>query len=310
LIRSRVLVSTGFVFAITVLLLAACGSTVTVTGNGSPTATGGGGGTTPTATAVQNAGALCSAVYVSATPTTTITASGFTDVPLPASSSVTASQPVTGGDMSTVGSGLWTRSTVNVCTEGTAPAAITAFYQTHMSTSSWSATALNKAPFDGNYQEPCAAHNAGTCWQKDAAPRYVALQSVTDAGHGASTFTLEFFTPPPTPTCSTNIASSLASLPYVNFTQLFNSYVPWPSLTKILPNNAAGGMHGYVICSAGSTGLDIASIIDINLPKEGWTFVSGSVIPGGVDQTWKSSTSTIHLNIVTPTEWELDYRAV
>jgi hypothetical protein len=78
--------------------------------------------------------------------------------------------------------------------------------------------------------------------------------------------------------------------------------VPLPPISRTVPNDAAGGVRGYDICSAG-TAATITAFLQQNLPAYGWTLVSTS---GGI-QTWKSSSGTINWSVPDPLEWNISW---
>lgn len=104
------------------------------------------------------------------------------------------------------------------------------------------------------------------------------------------------------PACGSNF-SSPGSQSYQSTLTTAYGTVPLPSLSRTVPNDAAGGVRGYDICSAGTT-ASITAFMQQNLPTYGWTLVSNS---GGIE-SWKSSTGTINWSVSDPLEWNINWR--
>jgi hypothetical protein len=68
-------------------------------------------------------------------------------------------------------------------------------------------------------------------------------------------------------------------------------------------DDAAGGVRGYDICSAG-TATSVRAYMEQNLPAYGWTLVSNS---GGIE-TWKNSNGTINWSVADPLNWNMNWR--
>jgi hypothetical protein len=109
-------------------------------------------------------------------------------------------------------------------------------------------------------------------------------------------------TPPAPPVCGSNFSSSISQ----NYqSTLLTTYgtVPLPPLSRTVPNDAAGGVRGYDICSAG-TASTVITYLEQNLPSYGWTLVSKS---GGME-SWKNSSGTINWSVTDPLEWNINWR--
>jgi hypothetical protein len=102
------------------------------------------------------------------------------------------------------------------------------------------------------------------------------------------------------PACGTNFNGDQS---YQNTLTTAYGTVPLPPLSRTVPNDAAGGVRGYDICSAG-TAATITAFLQQNLPAYGWTLVGTS---GGIE-TWKSSSGTINWNVANPLEWNINWR--
>jgi len=109
-------------------------------------------------------------------------------------------------------------------------------------------------------------------------------------------------TPPTPPPCSSNFSSPI-SQNYVSTLTTTYGAVPLPPLSRTVPNDAAGGVRGYDICSAG-TASTVITYMEQNLPSYGWTLVSKS----GSMESWKSSSGTINWSVTDPLEWNINWR--
>lgn len=106
--------------------------------------------------------------------------------------------------------------------------------------------------------------------------------------------------PPPTaPACGSNFSGS----PYQATLTTAYGTVPLPPQSRTVQDDAAGGVRGYDICSAG-TAASVTSFMEQNLPAYGWTFVSNS---GGIE-TWKNSRGTINWHATDPLNWNMNWR--
>ena len=266
-------------------------------GGGGTTTTGDTSTTTavpPTQTTIP---ATCATALPGGAATTQPGGATFADMPVPATSFATAPAPISSG------TGLWTISLVNVCSQGITAANVRSFFGTQLPGTGWTQTP--KLPLDGGYQKPCGDPY---CWAKDTAPRYVGLESVTDKGNSVTTYQLRLFVPPPVPACNPLYFGSppIPALPgYPPFVgPIYGLYVPLPPLTTAVPSYASGGQRGYGICSAGTT-ASVAHFMSTELPKEGWTLFQNT---SSTDQIWQHAGSKLHWSVSDPTNWELDYR--
>ena len=104
------------------------------------------------------------------------------------------------------------------------------------------------------------------------------------------------------PACGSNF-SGPGSQSYQSTLTTAYGTVPLPPQSRIVPNDASGGVRGYDICSAG-TAADVTSYMEQNLPAYGWTQVSS----GGGMETWQSSSGTITWSVPDPLEWNIHWR--
>jgi hypothetical protein len=129
----------------------------------------------------------------------------------------------------------------------------------------------------------------------------------------ATTTTVSTPTPP---NCGANFANPTyyTTLPDSNY-QKTNVYaqVQLPPLTRSFDNDAAGGLRGREMCSAGTT-ASVLGFMQTHLTSLGWQQMNtntGSCIPVdtfGQQQCWKNGSYTLTLAINTNTDWIIVYR--
>jgi hypothetical protein len=166
----------------------------------------------------------------------------------------------------------------DICSAGTA-ASITAFMEQNLPTSGWT--------FVGT--------SGGTqSWKNSIGIIYWSAADPLE-------WHIYWYGPSVTPpACGANFDGDLS---YQNTLTTAYGTVPLPPISRIVPNDAAGGVRGYDICSFGSVAT-ITAFLQQNLPAYGWTLVSTS---GGV-QSWKSSSGTINWSVADPLEWNIHWR--
>ena len=118
------------------------------------------------------------------------------------------------------------------------------------------------------------------------------------------------------PTCGPNFKSTTyyTTLPDSTY-QKTNVYaqVQLPPLTRSFDNDAAGGVRGRNMCSAGST-ASVLAFMQTHLTSLGWQQVNTgagsciSVDTFGQQQCWKNGSYTLTLAINTNTDWIIVYR--
>jgi hypothetical protein len=109
-------------------------------------------------------------------------------------------------------------------------------------------------------------------------------------------------TPPAPPNCGSNFSSPISQNYQSTLSTTFGA-VPLPPLSRTVPNDAAGGVRGFDICSAG-TASTVISYMEQYLPSYGWTLVSKS----GTSESWKNSNGTINWSVTDPLDWNINWR--
>jgi hypothetical protein len=166
----------------------------------------------------------------------------------------------------------------DICSAGTA-ASVTAFMQHNLPTYGWTLVSTSS----GGIQS----------WQNSIGTIYWSVPNPLE-------WHIYWYGPSITPpACGANFNGDQS---YQNTLTTDFGTVPLPPLSRTVPNDAAGGVRGFDICSAGTTAT-ITAFLQQNLPAFGWTLVSTS---GGI-QTWKSSSGTIHWSVADPLEWNINW---
>ena len=194
------------------------------------------------------------------------------------------------------GDGQFTIYQLELCTANASPSAINSFFA-NLATTGWLHS--NTFPLDGAYQSACSV---ASCWAKDI--RYYGLSTVSDQGNGVVRYHLILATAPPVPDCSgagnTFSTGYYYLIPNPNYTttQVFAT-IPLPPLTRIVPNDASGGVRGYDFCSAGTVAA-ISAFMTAHLTSLGWV--------AGPNNTWTKSGYMLNVLVTSPTEWNIHWR--
>ncbi len=264
--RMHGMAAAGIVVALVSLLAACSGGNSSSTGStpggagtgtpagGTPTTTNGtpGTGSVPVAGATTCAGLL---------PGSTTAAPGghFPDITFPAN---TVSLPA---ELTSSGTGQYFVNVQHFCAPNSTVSAVQAFFAAQLPGHGWQQTPL--FPFNGVYWEPCGD---AYCWQKDAAPRVIGLDSVKDQGNGNVTFDLRLLRPPAEPNCDPATFPGPYQVFY-NSSPNSQYYFELPPLTKIGPVPSTPGAQATIpMCSAGDQTSIEHAMFD-SLKRANWT---------------------------------------
>ncbi len=283
---SQSMQATVLVFLIS---LAACGNTV----SGASITTS---GTNPTGTTAPNT-ANCLQALPNGTAAPTL-GSAFSDAALPASSVGSALAKIAGG-----GNGEFTISSMSLCTPTNITANIQQYLNTELTANGWLHS--NTFPSDGSFEAACPANTY--CYAKGI--RYFELLSI-NSSQSMTLYSVEIGAPPPEPVCN----SFFPGYYYIIKTYYYPSNsntavsfnVPLPPLTREEPNNAAGSLQGFVLCSAGSASM-VTSFIDTHLTSLGWKEVSQT----GPAQVWATPDGKLDVNFMFTSglQWNIYWRS-
>jgi hypothetical protein len=102
------------------------------------------------------------------------------------------------------------------------------------------------------------------------------------------------------PDCPNFFAGYYTQIPDPHYTST-NVYadIPLPPDSRIVPNDASGGVRGYDVCSPGTV-ESITSFMTEQLTNLGWT--------SGGDGTWTKSGYRLTLRITSATDWSVSWR--
>jgi hypothetical protein len=226
----------------------------TTTGSTTTTSTA-----TPHATATAPAVATCSNLLGGGVGAATA-GSSFTDVPFPAGSLGT------GLTLHHSGTGDFTIYLMNACTPSTSVAAIQSFFATQLPADGWAYSSV--LPFNGSLEQACGD---AYCWGKDANPRLVGLESVTNNGGGLITYRMRLFVPPSAPSCGVGFSSTIVQLlPTEGDPSSMYTTLPMPPLTHYSGGADTTPINGEILCSAGSQS-SVQAFFTAQLSAQGWT---------------------------------------
>jgi hypothetical protein len=107
-------------------------------------------------------------------------------------------------------------------------------------------------------------------------------------------------TPAPPPACAGFLAGYHTQLPNPDYTST-NVYadIPLPPESRIVPDDASGGVRGYDICGPGTV-ASVASFMRARLTALGWT-------PAG-DGVWTKAGHTLTVRVTAATDWTISWR--
>jgi hypothetical protein len=274
------------------IVLLACGSTGTVNIQATNTpAFGGTPATNPSPIGTNTPGppATCATLLPGAGTATA--GSHFTDVTFPANS---VSTPIA---LQSSGTGQWSIYTFNVCSPNYTAVAVRAFFAAQLPAHSWAQSPT--LPFNGSYQAPCGDPY---CWMKDAAPRYVGLEKVIDAGNNNVTYRIRLFIPPPLPQCPVGPFHGPGG-PFDTWMLSSSVGVPAPPLAEHGPSSGFD-QNGYAqdpdpsLCAAGNAS-SLTAYFNYVMPLLGWAHgsVPGGCLVGSKGTIWRKGPNMIAIDV-------------
>jgi hypothetical protein len=258
----------------------------------------------PTATATPTATPTCASALPGSSPID-LAAHGFLYPFASPANTVSSAISTTAS-----GPGLFTVSQFTACTPGAAVSTVQSFYNSQLPAlqHGWYTTDL--FPADGGLMIACSA----PCfWDpKGGNIYYLVFDQFNDHGSGVVTYRGRWavFDISTLPTCNANFGpANTGAQRDVYFVGSGATAFPVPPLSSITPDDAAGGVRGYDICSPG-TAASATAFLAKEVPADGWTKVTTSnahcTIPsncwtkGGQYWSWGS--------ISDPKLWTISYR--
>lgn len=280
------------VLALPLLLLAACGGIGSSGGTSGLTSTS---AAAPTNTPAPS----CATALAGGTPVD-LSAQGFV-YPITFPTGTVATTPT----QTASGVGLFTVHQFDTCSPSASVSAVQTTLQnglTHIEHNWIGATTF---PFDGGLMQPCSF----CYWNPKGGPIYYLMFSAfTDHGGGVITYHGEWavFDDAALPTCGGNFTSDAAKSGLF-FLPGVTPPVPVPPFSATVPDDAAGGVRGFDLCSPG-TSASITSFLSTELPRTGWTpgtssacvFSAHCWVQGSNAISWQDPTD--------PTNWIMGHR--
>jgi hypothetical protein len=231
----------------------------------------------------------CSVTTGAGSPTATATAAPTCATALPGSSPIDLQAhgfvyPITyptgtvGSAISVTasGSGLFTVNEFTACMPGTTVDSVQSFYTTQLPALQHGWYTATLFPADGGLMTACSA----PCfWNpKGVDIYYLVFDQFSDHGAGVVTYRGRWaaFALSALPTCSANFGpGNTGAQRQVYFVGSGATAFPVPPLSSIAPDDAAGGIRGYDICSPG-TAASVTAFLAKEVPADGWTKVTTS----------------------------------
>ncbi|HEX5440713.1 MAG TPA: hypothetical protein VFW76_07500 [Ktedonobacterales bacterium] len=272
------------------LLLSACG--VSSATGGQPTAT-----TTQPTTIPQ---ATCASVLPGAAAINLQQQGFIYPIVFPPGSVGVAPQQVASGP------GLFTVNSFTVCSPDTTAAAVKSFFSSHLGALEHGWLGAQAFPADGGLMASCGETQ---CWYnpKGGPVYYLIFDQFADKGAGVVTFQARWAISPEFPACGPNYMAS-GSARSVYFLPGYTPPLPLPPLSSTVPDDAAGGLRGYDVCSPGTT-QSVSAFLMKELPATGWTKIASSPACFYSSQCWRNGSAVISWNVGSdPLNWNIAWR--
>ncbi len=274
------------------LLLSACG--VSTTTGGQPTATT----TQPTATPQ----ATCASVLPGATAINLQRQGFLYPIVFPSGSVGVAPQQMVSG------LGLFTVYSFMVCSQDTSTTAVKSFFSSHLGALEHGWLGSQTFPADGGLMASCGATQ---CWfnPKGGPLYYLIFDQYADKGNDVVTYQARWAVSPNFPTCGPNYMAS-GSARDVYFIPGYTPPFPLPPISSTVPDDASGGLHGFDVCSPGTT-QSVSAFLTKELPATGWTKITANPACFYSSQCWRNGSAVVSWNVGSdPLNWTIAWRAV
>ena len=205
------------------------------------------------------------------------------------------------------GAGLFTVKSFTVCTPNTTPAAVTAFFSSHLGALPHGWFNAQTFPVDGGLMASCGGTS---CWwnPKGGPLYYLIFDQYADKGNDVVTYRARWAVSPNFPTCGPNFNISAATRD-VYFLPGYTPPLPLPPLSATVPDDASGGVRGYDVCSPG-TAQSVSAFMLKELPATGWTKITANSACYYTAQCWKNGSAVISWDTRdAPQGWIIAWRA-
>ena len=204
------------------------------------------------------------------------------------------------------GTGLFTVYSFTACTPSTTAADVSAFFSSHLGALEHGWLDAQTFPADGGLMTSCGAT---ACWfnPKGGPLYYLIFDQFTDHGGGVITYRARWAVSPDFPTCGPNFSLSVASRD-VYFLPDYTPQLPLPPLSSTVPDNAAGGLRGYDICSPGDA-QSVSAFMTKELAATGWTKIAAVPACFYSSECWQNGGAVISWNAGSdPLNWHIAWR--
>lgn len=206
------------------------------------------------------------------------------------------------------GTGLFTVYGFDACSPQTTVSAAQSTLQNGLTNIQHSWITTNIFPYDGGLMKACSF----CYWNPKGGPiYYLTFDTFTDHGSGVITYHGEWgvFDIAMLPNCAANSNyTGPAAQNGVFFLPGFTPAVPVPPLSDTVPDDAAGGVRGFDLCSPG-TSASITAFLTKELSATGWKQGTSSACIYA-SECWVQGTAAISWDVSGgPTNWHMAYRA-
>jgi hypothetical protein len=207
------------------------------------------------------------------------------------------------------GTGLFTVQQFNACTSGSSISAVQTFFTTQLPALPHGWITSTTFPADGGLMQSCTS----PCFYnpKGGPFYYFVFDQFSDHGSGVITYRVRWAVSPPFPSCAGSFYGT-PGLADVFFVPSFTPPVPVPPVSAMQPDDAAGGVRGFEVCSPGTV-ASVNAFMTKELPAIGWTQVASNAGCIFNAECWTNGSSAVSWNTNTTngaTGWIIAWRVL
>jgi hypothetical protein len=206
------------------------------------------------------------------------------------------------------GPGLFSVYSFTACTPKTTTNGVKAFFSSRLGALEHGWFDAQTFPADGGLMVSCGEQG---CWYnpKGGPIYYLIFDQYADQGSGIITYRARWAVSPDFPTCNSNYNTIPPAVRDVYFLPGYTPPLPLPPLSSTVPDNAAGGLRGYDICSPGTT-QSVSAFMAKELPATGWTKIAAVPACFYSTECWRNGSAVISWNAGDdPLNWHIAWRA-
>jgi hypothetical protein len=195
----------------------------------------------------------------------------------------------------------------SICTPSTTTGGVTSFFSTQLPSLPHGWMGAQTFPEDGGLMTSCSE---SSCWfdPKGGPIYYLVFDQLADHGNGIITYRARWAVSPDFPTCGSNYTSQTA-VRDVYFLPGYTPQVPLPPISSTVQDNAAGGVHGFDVCSPG-TAQSVSAFMTKELSATGWTKIAAAPACVYVAECWQNGSGVISWDAGSdPLNWHIAWRA-